>query len=314
MNYLFTNILGSFVFDNNIRLIDKALFDSLEDYQNRDRFEKKLKAKHKRLEIPEGKKLSAILDFFRDKRHFGGFYQRNMEITVRDVKGSVSNDLLIIQAINSIEDLTKAINMLITRLREWYSLHNPEFSNSVESHEKFIELVVSKDKKELLRSLGVKESMGADLSKENLAPIMSLAKEIKSVFELKEKQERYLESIMKKGCANMLEITGVQLGAKLIEYAGSLKQLVLFPASTIQLLGAEKALFRHIKNKKNLCPKYGILHEHPLVIRSKKKNQGKAARIIADKISIAVKVDYFKGKFIGDKLRKEVEKKIKGSE
>ena len=109
----------------------------------------------------------------------------------------------------------------------------------------------------------------------------------------------------------MTAITGVSIGAKLLEHAGSLKRLAEMPASTIQLLGAEKALFRHIKNKKNLCPKYGLLHEHPFITQSKKKSHGKIARALADKIAIAVKVDYFKGKFIGDKLRKELEKKIK---
>jgi len=96
--------------------------------------------------------------------------------------------------------------------------------------------------------------------------------------------------------------------AKLIALAGNLKKLVEFPSSTIQLLGAEKALFRHMRTGAK-APKHGIIHEHPIV--SKAKEKGKAARAVADKISLAVKVDYFKGKFIGDKLRKELEEKFK---
>ena len=86
---------------------------------------------------------------------------------------------------------------------------------------------------------------------------------------------------------------------------GSLKRLIMLPSSTVQLLGAEEALFRHIKTGAR-CPKYGVLHDHPLVSRSKKKESGKVARVLASKISIAARVDYAKGKFIGDKLMKEI--------
>ena len=83
----------------------------------------------------------------------------------------------------------------------------------------------------------------------------------------------------------------------------------MMPSSTIQLLGAEKALFRHMKTGAR-APKFGFLHEHPLIAKNPKELHGKIARTLADKISIAVKVDYFKGKFIGDKLLKEVEGKF----
>ena len=82
------------------------------------------------------------------------------------------------------------------------------------------------------------------------------------------------------------------------------------PSSTIQLLGAEKALFIHLL-KKTKPPKHGVLFDHPLVISHNKKEQGKIARAIADKISIAVKLDYFKGDFLGNKLRKELEVRFK---
>ena len=84
---------------------------------------------------------------------------------------------------------------------------------------------------------------------------------------------------------------------------------MLFPASTVQLLGAEEALFKHIKTGAR-CPKYGVLFAHQLVQKADKDRRGRAARVIADKISLASKVDFFKGEFIGDKLLKEVEKKL----
>ena len=109
-----------------------------------------------------------------------------------------------------------------------------------------------------------------------------------------------------------MEIAGITIAAKLISHAGSMKRLVEMPASTIQVLGAEKALFRHMRNKRrNLPPKHGIIHEHQLIQKSNSKMHGKAARALADKLSIAVKIDYFKGKFIGDKLKKELVDKFK---
>jgi nucleolar protein 56 len=279
------------------------MFRNSEDYNNKDKFEKEFLKKYKDLKKPEGEELKRILAFFKKKEYFKEFYSKNLIITKKLVKESVKDDLLIIQAINNIADIDKVINTLAKRLRDWYELYNPEFSHSIEKHEKFVELMLNK------KDSKVKDTMGADFSKENLKPIIDLAKRINDLFELRKEQEKYLEKVMKKLCPNMLEITGVTIGAKLLAQAGSLKKLMEFPASTIQLLGAEKALFRHLKTKAR-SPKYGFLHEHPLIMQNKKPLHGKIARSLADKISIAVKVDYFKGKPIGDKLRKELEKKF----
>ncbi len=115
---------------------------------------------------------------------------------------------------------------------------------------------------------------------------------------------------MKDYCPNITVVAGVMVGAKLIALAGDLKRLILFPSSTVQLLGAEKALFRHMKTGARV-PKHGIIHEHALVAKASKENKGKAARALADKISMAAKIDYFKGEFIGDKLKKKLEERFK---
>ena len=306
--YIFTNIVGTFIFNEHYKLVDKILFRNNEQ---KEKLEKELSKKHSNLQKPEGKVLDKILEFFKSKEFFNDFYIKNLEITKKSVKDSVKEDVLIIQAIDNISGIDKASNTLVKRLREWYELYNPEFSNSIQEHEKFVEIILKKDKKQLQSEMSLKQTMGADLSKEDLEPISNLAKEINQLYQLRKKQEAYLENIMKGFCPNLLEVAGINIGAKLMGQAGSLKRLMLFPASTIQLLGAEKALFRHMKNKKNLCPKYGILHEHPFITKVKNKNQGKAARTIADKLSIAVKVDYFKGNFIGDKLKQDIERRIK---
>jgi len=254
------------------------------------------------------KKIILVSEFL--KKQFNKTKEYNTIITKQKVKNSVQNDNLIVQTINHIDEITKIINMLVKRLREWYELYNPEFSKSVFDHEKFIDLILLKTKKELLEQIKIKPelSMGAELKENNIKPILELAKQAKALYEFKAEQTKYLEKLMQETCPNITAITGPLLGARLISLGGSLQHLVELPSSTIQLLGAEKALFRHIRAGTK-APKHGILIEHPLVMEA--KNKGKAARMIANKISIAAKVDLYKGKFIGDKLRKDLEKKLK---
>ncbi|MBW2977692.1 hypothetical protein KY331_02500 [Candidatus Woesearchaeota archaeon] len=228
--------------------------------------------------------------------------KKNIEETKKKIKESVKADNSIVQAVRNIDEINKVSNVLVKRLREWYELYNPEFSREVRDHKKFVELIVDKkDRKE-------KKSMGAELSKTDFEPILKLASEVNELYKFKEKQEQYLAELMQKICPNLTAVAGYLIGAKLIAHAGDLKRLVEFPSSTVQLLGAEKALFRHMRTGAK-APKHGIIHEHPIVTRAKEK--GKAARAVADKISLAVKVDYFKGKFVGDKLRKELEEKFR---
>jgi len=229
---------------------------------------------------------------------------RNIEETKKKIKESVGFDDFIVQAINNIEEIKKVSNILVKRLREWYELYNPEFSREVSDHSKFVELILAnKDKK-------IKESMGAELSKEDLNAIKELAKEAESLYKFNEKQEEYLKKIMEKNCPNITAVAGFLIGAKLIELAGRLKRLVLFPSSTVQILGAEKALFRHMKTGAK-CPRHGVIVQHPLIASAPDSEHGKRARALADKILLAAKLDYFKGEFLGDKLRKELEEKFR---
>jgi len=313
-DYIFSNLIGTFVFDKNFKVKDSILFKDMRDYEDKKQSEGKLIKKYNDLKKPNNIELKTILIYFKNKKYFPDFYNKNLELTKKQIKESVNEDLFIIQAINSIDDLTKIINILTKRLRDWYELYNPEFSNSIFNNEKFVELILKKSKKELLKEINVKEenSMGSSLSKEDLDPILKLGKQVEILSNNKENNEEYLEKVMKKYCPNLNEVAGSLIGARLLGQAGSLKRLVLMPASTIQVLGAEKALFRHLKSKKKIRPpKFGFISQHPIFEKIKREDYGKAARNIADKLSIAVKIDYFKGKFIGDKLRKELESKFK---
>jgi nucleolar protein 56 len=245
------------------------------------------------------------------KDFLGKYYFANLNETKKKVKVSVSADNLIIQTIKNIDDLQKSGNLLCKRLRDWYSLYNPEFSKALEDNKKFTELIIKNSKKDLLRQIGVKESesMGADLPEYDVEEILLVAKQVNSIYTLIDLHERYIEKLMKANCPNMTEVAGHMIGAKLIEHAGSIKKLAGMTSSTVQLLGAEKALFRHMKTGAK-TPKHGLIIQHPLVANAKAADRGKAARWLADKITIAVRVDYFKGRFIGDKLKIELEKKL----
>lgn len=328
--FLFSSCAASYFFDEQFQLKEKIKFKDiiqsniLLEQGNWLDEEKTLIQKHNPTHFIGLKenKLSGIkitqdpAKLGKLKNHFmqsiSEFYEANKIITKHKIKQAVTDDQLIIQTSNTIEELNKAINRLTKRLREWYGLYNPEFSESIQDHEVFVNLITTKSKQELLQDLNIqpKNSMGADFTETDLAPVTRLALHIQLMYKLKSLQVAYLEQKIQEICPNMTAITGSLIGAKLLSLAGSMKRMAKMPSSTIQLLGAEKALFRHL-TKHTLPPKYGILHEHPLISQAKQNMHGKIARSLADKISIAIKVDYFKGEFIGDKLAKGLEKKFK---
>jgi len=310
--YLFSNVIGVFVFDSQFKIIDELLFKSIDDYKNKEEFVEKLRSKHKNLEEPGEQTTQKILLQFKNSKYLGDFYSKNLELTKLDVRNSVNEDNLIIQSIKSIGEIDKSISLLAKRLREWYDLYNPEFSRVTESHEAFVEAIIEKKKAELLNKMNInnEESIGAELDQEDVEQINFLANQVHSLFQLRKNQLDYISTIMDDYSPNIKAVCDVNIAAKLIEHAGSLKRLSILPASTIQILGAEKALFRHMKTGAK-PPRHGLIVGHSLMAKTPEKIHGKVARSLADKISIAAKVDYFKGKFIGDKLREELEEKFK---
>ncbi len=312
--FVFSNVLGVFILDEKFEIVDKRLFKDLHEYEMRQIYIDELKRKHKNLEeVDKADKaaLQKVLANFKKQDFFTDFYERNLEITKQDIKNSVKEDSLLVSAVSTIEEIDKIINLLAKRLREWYELYNPEISKLVDDHEKFISTIIKKSKKEILEQLRLssKTAMGADLEKEDINAIMNLANHVNELYKYKESLEAYIENMMEELCPNLLAITGASIGSKLIRHTGSLERLAILPASTIQILGAEKALFRHL-TKKAKMPKYGIIFQHPLILKVQKEERGKAARALADKIAIAAKVDRFKGKFIAEQLLQELHKRF----
>ena len=223
---------------------------------------------------------------------------------------SQSPDLHLIQAINTLDETDKIINSISSRLREWYGLHFPELDNLIDSINGYSQIVLSgkrenisredfekagfsKDKVEML-SLVKEKSRGGNISEENFAIVQSLAKQILDLFELRKSIEEHVEKQMLEEAPNISAILGTTVGARILAHAGSLKRLATMPSSTIQILGAEKALFRSLKTGAN-PPKHGILFQHAIVHAAPRWQRGKVARAVAAKTAIAARVDVYGG-------------------
>ncbi len=216
-------------------------------------------------------------------------------------------DLIIGKVVDTIDTLNKTINSLYIRLATWYSLYFPELWQNEKDLEKFVKIVYERGYKEQIKKYNWEKSIGGNFPKEDIEEMRKLAGLILDLIKEKEHLENYLKKLMREICPNISEVAGEKVGAKLIRKAGSLRKLVKFPASTIQVLGAEKALFIHLRKKKVPPPKHGYIYLHPLVKNAPKKIRGKIARKLANKIAIAARIDYFnKDKFIGKELKKEL--------
>ncbi len=310
MRYIFTNVIGTFVFDQNMNKIDSVL-NTTKEVADRDAIEKQLIEKHGELTSVPQEMWAQLLENFKDEKYFSIFVKEDTKLTRQNIKLSISEDLLVTQTIANFSELDKIINTLTKRLREWYGLYLPEFEHIDMNQEKFVELVFDKNKKKLLQEFKIdeKSSMGADLDEIHVQEMKFLAKRIISLIELRTEHEKYLQTVMKKYCPNLLELGGVTISAKLLELSKGLKRLALLPASTIQLLGAEKALFRHIKTGSR-SPKHGIIIQHPIVQNARRNLRGKMARRLADKLSLCARLDYFKGEFKAPEYKEELEKEL----
>jgi nucleolar protein 56 len=250
-----------------------------------------------------------------------------LEITKLRVKEAVEKrDLIIMQAIQTIDDLDKTVNLFMSRVREWYGIHFPELDRLLDKHETYARLVFklgNKDnftgerleKEDVPQSKAEKiaksaeTSMGADLTETDLTQIQTLCKNVLELYQLRQALENYLNTTMEEVTPNVKAIASSSLGARLITLAGGLTNLAKMPSSTIQVLGAEKALFRSLKTGAR-PPKHGIIFQHALLHEAKKWQRGKIARAMAGKLAIAARADAFGSRYIGEELKADLEKRI----
>lgn len=242
-------------------------------------------------------------------------------------------DNMIIQTIALVDQLDKDINTFSMRIREWYSYHFPELVKIVNDNYLYAKIAqyiksrkdLTEDKLEGLEEIVMdeakakaiydasKSSMGMDISPIDLINIESFANRVIGLVEYRQKLHSYLQSKMGQVAPNLQALIGDLVGARLIAHAGSLTNLAKYPASTVQILGAEKALFRALKTR-GKTPKYGLIFHSSFIGRAGAKNKGRISRYLANKCSIASRIDCFSENptnLFGKKMHEQVDDRLK---
>lgn len=256
-------------------------------------------------------------------------------------------DNMIIQAIALIDQMDKNINTFAMRVREWYSYHFPELVRIVNENFPYCRLICTigrrenllaavqemeaaeedTEQPELIRKIeeitmdagktqaicdASRKSVGMGISDIDLMNVEHFAKQVTELANFRKELTEYLRSKMAAVAPSLAALIGDVVGARLISHAGSLTNLAKYPASTVQILGAEKALFRALKKRGN-TPKYGLIFHSTFIGRAAAKNKGRISRFLANKASIACRMDCFSDEpspVIGNFLKKQVEDRL----
>ncbi|KAJ5692925.1 Nucleolar protein 58 [Penicillium macrosclerotiorum] len=215
-------------------------------------------------------------------------------------------DTMIVQAIGLLDDLDKELNTYAMRVKEWYGWHFPELAKILNDNIAYSKLVLKMGMRSNWETADLSEvlpeeiegavksaadrSMGTEISEEDLENIQALATQVVEFSDYRQRLASYLTSRMNAIAPNLTALVGELVGARLIAHAGSLSSLSKSPASTLQILGAEKALFRALKTKHD-TPKYGLIYHASLIGQATGRNKGKMARVLAAKASLGIRVD-----------------------
>ncbi len=208
----------------------------------------------------------------------------NIALAKRQLAQAVTPERQIMAAVEAIDDIDETCNILAERLKEWYVFN---FNDILLKGEELANYVIEMESAE----------------KTDLKLMQSLASGLIRLYSTRISTEEYLKENMPKIAPNLANISGYVLGARLLSIAGSLERLASMPSSTIQVIGANNALFKHLKGKAP-SPKHGVIFRHPLVNTAPKRLRGKIARALASKISLAARYDCYSGELKEDLLEK----------
>lgn len=247
----------------------------------------------------------------------------NLQLTRENLK-KVEPDQVLIEAVAALDDLEEVYNKLVERLREWYSIHYPELNHLVENHETYVKLVSeiglrgNYTPENLKLEPGFQDrligeagnSTGSEFNETDLKAVQAIANTLVETQKTQKDIEAYIETLMKETAPNITALAGPLLGARLIKKANGLKRMATLPSSTIQILGAEDAFFRFLKSGKK-PPKHGLIFQHPEIRNAGREIRGKLSRTLASKITLACKLDAYKGQYMGDILNEGFMKRVK---
>ncbi len=318
-NYIYSCILGVIVFDNNFEIIERIpiTLDDLKELMNKSILDKErsLLKKYKnsmilgckelttpdndnilKAKISEDKNLlqkaqSTIDELSLNKKESAKSKELILNIFENNASLNSPDFNLISSSVKSIEELDDSINKISKRAQEALFEFIPQKISSQKDPALFVSELECTSFEEITTWIQ-KEPLAKPFDDASYKIIISYSKSLSYLFKLKEEMLNFLRSKLLIISPNLYNLLGEIIASKLISKAGSLKRLAKMPASTIQLLGAENAFFRFLKSG-GRNPKHGYIYNHSFVLRAKRKNQGKAARILANKISICAKVDFF---------------------
>lgn len=241
------------------------------------------------------------------------YYQLLQDVTLKVVRDRIKShwrkDTLIIQVINTIDELDEGINLLQERLHRLYTIHFPEHNLQGEALTELITEHPSRVSIPPTHPLHdqARDSTGMSLQGEERL-IASLAENIQHLHELRRENQEYLNNTLPHIAPNLTALVGVTLAARLISLAGSLERLACMPASTIQIIGAHKALFKHLR-RRTPPPKHGIIYQHPHVKGVPRSLRGRTARILAANLAMAARIDHYRGELMPE-LKRRLEEQI----
>lgn len=231
--------------------------------------------------------------------------------TREEIEGSVEKDQLLVKAVKQLDQLEKDVRDEVERLRDWYSVHFPELEQEITEDDRFVDILekygVEKSQIKPFSEMA-DNSTGSKLSERDRKLIENSVSTIASMKDLRDEIEDYIEEGAKEEFQNLSVLLGPVLTTRLVALAGGLEELAKMPASTVQMLGAEKALFRHLHGEGS-SPKHGVLFQHRFVKNLPEEKRGKMARFLANKTVMAARIDQYGDEDKSEGLREEIEDK-----
>ncbi len=234
-------------------------------------------------------------------------------------------DLQVMHSVQALDEVDKVVNILETRVKEWYGLHFPELERILDNPEAYVKFVTKFGRRETITKKELKKldfssekikellsaaekSKGSEVRDEDLQRISALSEEAARLSGVRDGLAKHVERTMRRIAPNINSLAGATIGARLIAKAGGLEKMARLPGSTIQVLGAEKALFRALRTGAR-PPKHGILFQHQAVHSAPKWQRGKIARSLAAKLAIAARIDHYRGS-LDDGLKDSLDKRF----
>lgn len=229
----------------------------------------------------------------------------------REKLGSEDRDRFMMKAVEYLDENNNNFNAEMERFRDLYQLHFPELEKEITDDEHLIRILsngINRDNLDSFSSMS-EDSTGAPLTEVDEEMIEQIHSNLEDKLDTRKELEEYIEEIAEEEMENLGKLLGPLLAARLVSLAGGLEELAKKPSSTVQMLGAEKALFRYLKGE-GTPPKHGILFQHSFVNSLPENKRGKMARFLANKAAMAARLDEYGDKFKGDSLREECREKF----